>query len=169
MDAILPIPKDNKRKKRKKADRHGWNSFENYKQIYEDRIKNHPFVDSTKPIPDFEFYHDGDNLFVVLDGRIYCSNNIVLTIFKVFETRYVEKGRLQVRCSVYSYNASIRGQHNILRYDNTHLDEYDKYHKHEFDVDTGQCTNVKHLSRQQFPVLSDVLDELKSMCDRGLL
>lgn len=80
---------------------------------------------------------------------------------KIFETRTVGRGRLQVRCFSYSYNAYIRGRHNILRYDNNH--GFDDYHKHTFDVKTGKQVKRESLKRNEFPHLSEVLDELEKM------
>ncbi|GAI29754.1 unnamed protein product, partial [marine sediment metagenome] len=46
------------------------------------------------------------------------------------ETRWVGKGRIQVRGLEYCYNAKITGKYNILRYDNDH--DLEDYHKHVF-------------------------------------
>lgn len=159
MDAKLPRPRKNK--KREEVDRHGWNTLENYKQIYYDRVATHPFVDHSKPIPDFETFNYAGFLYIVLEGKLYCGNNIIVSIFKMFETRLIGSGRFQVRCFSYSYNANIKGKHNILRYDNNH--DLDDYHKHEFDMRTGAQIARLSLTRNQFPLLSEVLDELEEM------
>ncbi len=162
MDAGLPSAGKNiKRGKRVKPDRHGWNTLENYKQIHYDRLTTHPFVDHSKPTPDFETFDGGESLYILLEGEIYCEHNVVLSITKWFETRIIGGGRLQVRCFSYRYNASILGKHNILRYDNNH--DFDDYHKHKFDVRTGKPIRRESLRRNDFPTLSEVLDELENM------
>ncbi len=162
MDAgLLGSGKNIKRDKRVKPDRHGWNTLENYKQIHYDRLADHPFVDHSKPMPDFETFSDEESLYIFLEGEIYCKQNVVLSITKIFETRIIGDGRLQVRCFSYRYNASILGKHNILRYDNNH--NFDDYHKHEFDVQTGKQIKRESLKRNDFPTLSEVLDELENM------
>ena len=161
MDARLPS--SGKNIKREKSDRHGWNALENYKQIHRDRLTTHPFVDHSKPIPNLESFYDGETLYITLEGKIHCKHNVVLSLTKIFETRIIRDGRLQVRCFSYRYNAYILGKHNILRYDNNH--DFDDYHKHVFDMQTGEQTQRVTLRRNDFPLLSEVLDELENMFD----
>ena len=44
-----------------------------------------------------------------------------------------------------------------------HLSEPDVYHRHVFDPDTGVETVRENLTRDQFPVFHEVLDELMRM------
>jgi hypothetical protein len=149
--------------KRTRADKHGWNTYENYKQIHDTRLANHPFVDHTKPDNlEFELFLGEDGLiYASLSGEIYCKNNVVLYVRKIMETRVAGKGRIQVRGLDYCYNAKITGKCNILRYDNAH--EFEDYHKHIFDMNTNKQVDRISLNREEFPNLSDVLDELASM------
>lgn len=145
-----------------KKDRHGWNSYENYRQIHESRLAAHPFVDHDRPNTiAFEFYEFEGELYMVMNGEIFCSHRVVLEVTKYFETKWTRRGRLQVRCFSYRYNASVAGEHNLLRYDNGH--DLDEYHRHVFDVGTGDPLLVEHLTRNEFPLLSEVLDELAQM------
>jgi hypothetical protein len=100
-------------------------------------------------------------LYTSLSGEIYCKNNVVLYVDKVMETREAGKGRIQVKGFAYCYNAKITGRCNILRYDNDHTIE--DYHKHVFDIKTGKQVARVSLGRDDFPSLSDVLDELAGM------
>ena len=111
----------------------------------------------------FEFFQNGDQLFILLQGTIYCWNNIILDITKLFETREVGNGLLQVRCFVYEYNAYIAGKYNVLRYDNTHEGNLNYYHKHIFHLETGLELSIIELTRDNFPLLHEVLDELERM------
>ena len=149
--------------KRARADRHGWLTYEGYKQIHDTRLANHHFVDHSKlDSLKFELFLGLDGLlYVSLSGEIHCKDNIVLYVDKVMETRWVGKGRIQVRGLIYCYNAKITGKCNILRYDNEH--EFGDYHKHTFDIATGKQVARISLSRRDFPTLSDILDELASM------
>ena len=145
-----------------KKDRHGWNSYQNYREIHETRLAAHPFVDHSRPNTiAFEFYQLEGELYIELNGQIHCRNGVVLEVTKYLETRWTRGGRLQVRCFSYRYNASIAGKHNVLRYDNGH--DFDEYHRHVFDAATGQPILEQHLTRYQFPLLSEVLDELAAM------
>lgn len=161
MDARLQDTTDGG--KRTRADRHGWNTYENYKQIHDTRLANHQFVDHTKPDNlTFELFLGEDGLlYAGLSGKIYCKNNVVLYVDKVMETREVGKGKIQVRGQAYCYNAKITGQCNILRYDNDHTIE--DYHKHVFDIKTDKQVARISLSRDDFPSLSSILDELAAM------
>lgn len=157
MDADLSGPR-----KGIKKDRHGWNSYENHKEIHESRLAAHPFVDHTRPNTiAFEFYEPEGELYLEMDGEIYCKRGVVVEVTKYFETRRTRAGRLQVRCFSYRYNASVAGKHNLLRYDNGH--DFDEYHRHVFDVSTGQPVLEEQLTRNEFPLLSEVLDELAEM------
>lgn len=165
MDAELPgIKKNIKRVKKQKSDRHGWNALENYQQIYQERVANHPFVDTSKPIPELEYINVDDALFLILEGRIHCKNSVILSITKWFETRETKQGRLLIRCFAYSYNARIFNGHNILRYDNGH--DLNEYHKHIFDIETGNEIDKVSLTREEFPLLHEVLDELESIINK---
>ena len=145
-----------------KKDRHGWNSYQNCREIHEARLAAHPFVDHSRPNTiAFEFYEFEGELYMELNGQIHCRNGVVLEVTKYFETRWTRGGRLQVRCFSYRYNASIAGKHNVLRYDNGH--DLDEYHRHVFDVTNGQPVLEEHLTRNEFPLLSEVLDELARM------
>lgn len=88
----------------------------------------------------------------------YCPNAVVLEVEKYMETRDAN-GRLLVRTFSFRYNAYIKGKHNILRYDNGH--DFDEYHRHVYDVQTGEQIISELLERSDFPVLSDILDELE--------
>jgi hypothetical protein len=144
------------------ADRHDWNSYENYVQVFEARVESHPFVDRGRPHTiAFEFYEFEGDLLLEMAGQIYCRKNVVLEVTKYFDTRRTRGGRLQVRCFSYRYNASIAGKHNLLRYDNGH--DLDEYHRHRYDLETGELVAFDMLTRNEFPVLSEILDELARM------
>ncbi len=106
-------------------------------------------------------FHDGETLHALIDGEIRCKHNVVVSVTKFFETRVLSEGRLQVRCYSYRYNASIKGKQNLLRYDNN--DDFDDYHRHTFDRQTGEEIRRESMDRNTFPVLSEVLDELENM------
>ena len=59
-----------------------------------------------------------------------------------------------------AYNAYRPGGHNVLRYDNQHRGTENVYHRHQFDVDTGELVSFTTMPREDFPVMHQVLDEL---------
>ncbi len=61
---------------------------------------------------------------------------------------------------IYAYNAWHPGGHNVLRYDNQHIGEDDAYHRHQFDPKTGKQIDYRTLTRIEFPVMHQILDEL---------
>ena len=50
----------------------------------------------------------------------------------------------------------------MLRYDSGHAHTPDVYHRHEYDPGTGH-DRLTAMSREEFPVLSEVVDELAEM------
>ncbi len=156
-----------KRQQRDIKDRHGWNTLEDYRQVYLSKVGSHSFVDSNYPLPTIELLvsENGQSIKARLEGDIYCHNNVILQVRKLFNVKYLNSGLIKVKGVYYCYNAHIIGNNNILRYDNSHADE--DYHKHEFDLATGEEKHKTALSRQQFPLLHEVLDELQQMFESG--
>ena len=145
------------------GEKHGWNAFDNYKQIFHDRVIQHPFVDhSQKPTiyPEPELIDVGGTLYCVLKGELYCKHNIIITIDNVMLTREVGGGRVQVRGWSYCYKAHIKGRDDscIVRYDNWH--DFEDYHRHSINPATGKEISIL-LTREKFPHLHEVLDELE--------
>ncbi|MBI4317865.1 MAG: hypothetical protein HY675_05195 [Chloroflexi bacterium] len=142
-------------------DRHGWNSFENYIEIHERRLAEHPFVDKSRPHTITFSVSEPDGI-VVVTGRVYCHHGVVVDVEKYLDLEYRQGGRRFVRAYSYAYNAYFKGKHNILRYDNNH--DFEQYHCHRLDLASGrQIGDPIPLTRQQFPHLSEVLDELERM------
>jgi len=103
-------------------------------------------------------------------GRIHCQRGFELTITKYQDRRVRFGGSVQVRTIRYSYHATRRvGDDvvNVLRYDNIHAHEghADAHHLHVFD-DTGTEVEVRHIGYDDWPVLSDVIAELRTTAFR---
>ncbi|MGH2461447.1 MAG: toxin-antitoxin system TumE family protein [Chloroflexota bacterium] len=148
--------------------RHGWNTFENYVQVHEDYLANQSSIVSHtlrfRPVA-----KRGRIVSVELSGQIFCGRQVVVDVTKLLEARYTERGVLQVRGLRYSYNAHARGRFNLLRYDNGH-DDPNEYHRHRFDPFTGEQVEFQYVTRQQFPTLSELLDEVEVLSAKlGLL
>jgi len=146
-----------------RGEKHGWNAFDNYKQIFHDRVIKHPFVDHSQHntiYPEPELKNISGILYCVLEGELYCKHDIVVTITNVMSTKEVGGGRVQVRGWSYRYNAHIKGQDDscIIRYDNVH--GFEDYHKHFKNPKTGKEDRIP-LTRDEFPHLHEVLDELE--------
>ena len=74
-------------------------------------------------------------------------------------------GRVEVRGLKYNYHARIvEGTvgRNVLRYDSGHAHTPGVFHRHEYDLETGE-DRLTTLSREAFPVLSEMVDELAAM------
>ena len=100
---------------------------------------------------------------VFLIGNVYCQNGVTLLVEKWFATRYIG-GLLQVRGYRYRYIGYIPGDSWVLKYHNLHEDQ-DEYIHRARDPDTGHVQS-ETLSRSQFPVMSEVLDELEIIATR---
>ena len=104
-------------------------------------------------------------------GRIVCHSGIEIEVDKRLAVRSVD-GRTQVRAFKYRYHARIHGRNyersgrNVLRYDSGHAHTRDVYHRHEYDAETGR-DRLTTLSREEFPVLSEMVDELAEMFPRA--
>ena len=96
-----------------------------------------------------------------MEGLIVCRNGLRLSVYK--DGQIERSPPRRVRMLVYSYNANFPKGENVLRYDNMHSDEPDVYHRHVFDPDTGDQISFSTLTRAQFPVMHEVLDELMCM------
>lgn len=146
-----------------RGDPHNWNSLENYRLLHEKHLDSHPLV-----LPDG--YHLSYERFdipqsrydrIILRGKISCTNGLFLEI-----TKYGDLDRSparRVRMFRFRYNAHFPRKHNVLRYDNMHADEPDIYHRHVFNPETGDQVSFTTLTRAQFPVMHEVLDELMRM------
>lgn len=113
-----------------------------------------------------EIEHEG-HLFIRFDAILWLPKAVILEVTKLFETerRGPGKGRVYVRGVSYRYNAWIEGKHNILRYDNN--DDLNDYHGHWWDKDSGDRLERRSMSRDEFPLFTEVLDELDEIMGLG--
>ena len=103
----------------------------------------------------------GDGGEFRIAGELYCRRGVVLLVDNRFHTHYFGH-TLKVRGYYYRYAAYVRGGHPVLRYHNIHLSDRN-YHRVEFNPLTGALVRRSTMPRRQFPVLSEVLDELETM------
>lgn len=146
-----------------RRDPHNWNSLENYRLLHEKHLDSHPFVQPNGWHLTFHYNYLPYSRFdaIRLDGLVVCTNGLVLEITKEGDVDRTQARR--VRMFRFRYNAHFPRRHNVLRYDNMHSDEPDIYHRHVFDPDTGDQISFRTLTRAQFPVMHEVLDELMCM------
>ena len=141
-----------------RQDPHGWNSWDHYQTIHENRLSEHPFVVSFRDTLAFDTDSAGD---IYLDGVVHCQKDVRLRVTKKFDSRYSGRTR-QVRCHTYAYIAWLPGEHLLLKYHNTHADK-DEYHRRIYNPATGAEVSHKVLERCQFPIFTEVLDELQTL------
>lgn len=139
-------------------DPHDWNTWDHYLNIHERRLEDHPFVDHSIPNT-LEFLEIGNNGGLSLQGRVYCFRKVILEVEKYYESRYLGSLR-RIRCYSYRYAAWTEGGNPVLRYHNVHRND-DHYHHRAFDPLTGQEALHETLFRYQFPLFTEVLDELE--------
>ena len=97
----------------------------------------------------------------VVEGLVVCKNGLNLEIAKSGEIERTDARR--VRINLYRYQAWFPGRHEVLRYDNQHPGEEHIYHRHPFDLQTGKEQPVSYMSRENFPVMNEILDELMNL------
>ena len=139
-----------------RQDPHDWNSFDHYQSIHESRLSQHPFVVSFQ---DTLVFHCDDRGAIYLSGEVYCQKGVLLRVGKEYETRY-SGNILRVRCHTYTYIAWLPGEHLLLKYHNLHRND-DAYHHRIYDPATGAELFHETLERYQFPIFTEVLDELE--------
>ena len=146
-----------------RRDPHNWNSLDNYRLLHEKHLDAHPFVLANGWDLTFHYTSLPFSQFdaIRLEGIVLCTNGIVLEITKEGDVDRTQAHR--VRMSRFRYNAHFPGGENVLRYDNMHSDEPDVYHRHVSDPETGDQVSFSTLTRAQFPVMHEILDELMRM------
>ena len=144
------------------SDPHGWNTWENYLIIHERRMQSHPFVLEDH----LEWSSIGDPLapkLLTLAGIVTCRMGVEVRVDKTLETRLIGNQRLQVRGLYYAYNSYFAGRHNILRYDNGHMETPEEFHRHQFDLETGIEVRKDILEKHQVPVLAHFFTEVAEL------
>jgi Family of unknown function (DUF6516) len=96
---------------------------------------------------------------ITLSGRVVCAHDVVVTVYKTLITRNVRDDVLEVQGYRYSYNASLTGRHNILRYDNGHADP-EEFHRHEYNLETGLERVRTIVTRPDVPSLAEFFTEV---------
>lgn len=141
-----------------RKDPHEWNSYDHYRTIHEIRLAEHPFVDHDTP--NTIVFDDTEEEDVITQrGVVYCRRGVVLEVEKVMEVRY-SNGQRRVRTMSFRYAAWVRGGNPVLRYHNIHRGDR-QYHHRVFDPVTGGEVFYEPLERYQFPIFTEVLDELE--------
>lgn len=143
----------------KANDPHDWNTYDHYVSIHEKRLAEHPLVDWSIPNTlSFDSTEAEGVLHLTQAGKVYCHGGVTLDIEKWFETRR-KSGRLQIRGVLYRYVAWIASGNLVVKYHNLH-EKRDEYTHRAYDPVTGRELLYETLTRNQFPVLTEVLDEI---------
>lgn len=150
-----------RRPDRLRGEKHGWLWFDRYELIHREVLAAHPFVvaDRTSFVP----VAGGPDRIRCM-GLVVCRSGVEIEVDKHLAVHRVGS-RTQVRGFKYRYHARIqeRGSgRNVLRYDSGHAHTPDVYHRHEYDPETGH-DHLTTLTREEFPVLSEMVDELAEM------
>ena len=139
-----------------RKDPHDWNSWDHYRTIHENRLREHPFV-----VSDTVTFTDEGEGVISQKGFVHCQKDVILEVEKWFESRYFGR-TLRVRCHTYVYIGWLRGEHLLLKYHNVHRDR-NEYHHRICDPTTGDEVFHEVLERHQFPIFTEVLDELQTL------
>ena len=137
---------------------HGWNSYDNYRVLHYKYLAEHPFLDESRPNTiELDLREEDGVAYLYVMGECYCQRGLTLQVAIVLETRYAGN-ILQVRGISYNYVAWLPGQYLVLKYHNWH-DNRDTYIHRAYNPLTEQEILYEELTRSQFPVFSEVLDE----------
>ena len=159
--------RDDQVDRRTPGEKHGWLRIDRYEAIHSGALERHRFVveDRTR------FARGPDERrgapSITLIGALVCEAGIVIEVEKRLALRTRRRGGEEVRTYFYNYNAYLPGRGNILRYDNAHLGAPDEYHRHEYDLATGVESSRTLLTREEFPTLIEVIDEVQRIARRA--
>ena len=110
-----------------------------------------------------EFTFEGSGV-LALDGEISCLGNIVIRVEKYLRVLENASPDPLVQTYSYSYNASVRGSSNVMRYDNWHPHEghKDSHHKHDFDWQSDEelSYSPRWMGVMGWPTLSEFIEEV---------
>lgn len=103
----------------------------------------------------------------LMNGIIHCPGEIVISVKKRLAIRGYDGSMPIVISTKYEYNISIKGIHNLFRYDNTHPGNAgypghaDPFHKHTFDIETGEERGKSPIwiGYHNWPTLYEVVNE----------
>jgi hypothetical protein len=101
----------------------------------------------------------------ILHGEIACLGSIVIRVEKALRILENNGPNSLIETIWYAYNVSLRGGHNIFRYDNQDEDyrfrkgHGDPHHKHIFDWRTGDEKECKWVGADRWPTLDEVIVE----------
>lgn len=149
-----------------KLGRHKPNPFLFYKDIHNNALKD--LYDSGFVADHSLIFEPSPGEFCLI-GEVSCLGNILVTVYKSLAILSDSVENPLVQTIEYSYNASVQGYGNILRYDNqddffstSRPDHFDEHHKHEFDWFTGKqnAESPSWVGEEDWPTLGDVLWEL---------
>ena len=139
--------------------KHGPNKLSNYREVHSTwmhRLRAEGFV--LDDGVEFQLFGAG---YIVLAGRIECVAGICVDVWKVLRVDGKGASAL-VQTIEYSYNATITGLGNILRYDSPHDSHRLHHHVHHYDVLAGDRDGtVEDTSDTDWPTLGEVLEELR--------
>lgn len=148
------------------VNRHGPNRFSSYREIHETVIRQ--FIDR-------EFIGSETLEFksllgsIRLKGEIACRGEILIVVDKMLDIiEWVDDDSL-IQTKWYSYNVSVQGRGNLLRYDNQDVDygfrdgHQDEHHKHTFDWQLNRefIQSPTWIGHAHWPTLGDVLFEVE--------
>ena len=99
---------------------------------------------------------------MVMLGTICCAGGILIDVTKKLRIVDGDGATVRVQTFAHSYNASLQGRGNILRYCSPHDDHNKFHHVHRFDVWGGDHQgSVDEVSADDWPTLGDVLHGLQ--------
>jgi len=145
--------------------KHGPNRFKSYFETHETRLSQ---------LRDSGFVRDDTlairraNKQLLLSGEIACLGGIIVRVEKALRVLENNGANSLIETDWYAYNVSLRGGHNIFRYDNQDEDysfrdgHGDPHHKHIFDWKTGDEEEAKWVGADNWPKLDEVIVEAQN-------
>ena len=150
--------------------KHNWLELRQYLYLHQIRAYEHSIV-----IPGQELelvlpeITGGEFDAYLLQGTLKLKYGLIIEVKKLGDL--TREDRPRARSTRLRYNISFPGEGNLLRFDNGHFGQSDEYHRHEYDPGTLKEISNKRMTRAQFPVMHEILDEIQKIaedhCQKG--
>ena len=146
---------------RRNGGKHGWLALNRYIAIHRGALERHTFVLEDRT--EFDQPASAAGL-VSLQGQVICAGDVIIEIEKYLTVRLNSRNQIEIRGRRYRYHVQIPGRGNLFRYDNSH--GFDEFHRHEYVFPTEDQRPLETLTREEFPTLIEVIDEVQAMAER---
>lgn len=134
--------------------------LENYKRIHSKVMES--FIKEGFVISDGITFGEPSGGYITLQGQIHCLGGLQIAVDKRLRILGGTGGHVRVTTAQYSYNVSVSGRGNLIRYDSAH-DHRPHHHVHRFDSECHLVSVHEIHDENKVPTLGDVITEVRDL------